>query len=305
MLEKNNLYNKNMKKVTLLILSASMMFMLSSCFNNQSKQAKKAIETKTTTTKLESNYLADQLSPETKEKATELFKELAQIPANTNFIQNEPKNNDTKNVFENIKLNFLLPLSHIDNIFIRRQKIAALLVYISEMQILKNANKPTDGYKEVISKLVADINSPYLAKFINSDPNFLKDDGNKINNEDIVKLNNLLIDGAKSTKVGETYFVMKLAAQVEIMYITLMQIEYGEDLFITDESVAHISKITTKLCDIIDCIEKEVPQLKEFDFKVLKAINATNVKEFKAQVVAQKGRIISLRNSMLNLNSEL
>ena len=141
-----------MKKITLILLAASLVLM-GSCANSQGKKKKQ--ETKTVST--EEQYLKEDL----KLKMDSLVKEMSRMSTPGMVAIQDGKITLTAKE-KKVKPTYLLPASKANDAVTLNEKYRAVAMLSADMAIAELYDMPVDDYKQAISKLVVDINNPAL-----------------------------------------------------------------------------------------------------------------------------------------------
>lgn len=268
-----------MKKITFVLIAASLILM-GSCGNQQNK--KKKTETKTTTAE---QYLKEDLKIQLDSLVAELTK--LQSGIITTSIENGKVTLSEKE--KKVKPNYLLPLEKASEATTLSEKYRAVAIYMSDMAVAKLYDMPTDGYKQTISKLLADINSPALTAAFK--------EGQSANIDAALRS---LYDEALKNNTMNLFWDVVVSSMVEQLYI----VTHNIDKFITcfdDQSAADVTYRFVLVHNGIVSLIPYHPEMKNLEtiLKPLEVINAMSVKELRDQLIELKGSISTSRDELL------
>ncbi len=267
-----------MKKITFVLIAASLL-LVGACGNQQNK---KKAETKATTA---DQYLKADLKIQLDSLVAELMKLKSGII--TNSIENGKITLTEKE--KKVKPNYLMPLEKAQEAATLSEKYRAVAIYMSDMAVAQMYDMPTDGYKQTITKLLADINSPVLTASFK--------DGESVNIDAALKD---LYDECMKNSTMNLFWDIVVSSMVEQLYI----VTQNTDKFITcfdDKSAADVTYRFVLVHNGITSLIPYHPEMKNLEtiLKPLEVINAMSVSELRDQLLELKGSISTSRGELL------
>lgn len=268
-----------MKKIAMLLMAAAAVLAVSACGNNSSKK-----KTETKTTNVEAEYLKADL----KIKLDSLVKEMAGMstPVMADFRDGKLTLTDQE---KKNKPTYLLPASKADEAVTLSEKYRAAAMFMVDMNIAQLYGMPVDEYKQVISKLLVDINNPVLT---------LSTDGqSKGTSEDNIRK---LYDEAMKTKTLNLFWDAIVAGTIEQLYFITQNIDKFMPCF-NDETAAEVSYRFVLVHEGIKALipyHSDLEQLQTI-LKPLEVINATTASQLRDQLIEAKGSIETIRGELL------
>lgn len=268
-----------MKKILLtlvLIVASAMIF--SSCSNCSGKKVKEGLPSNIKQLYLETN------AKEKMDSLFSMFKSMGATNLYKGFQNGTIKLSDKQ---QKVKPDYLFPLDKSKSLLRKTQKLSAFVVYTFDRNVAKMYDMPLEAYDKVLGKLVVDTNSPAILDFYNKNDYdlFITDFYNEM-----FKSNNL-----------NYFWEVATSALIESMYLTSKNIDLYT-LNLKDEDVIKAVERVYLLKEAINQLLAYHPEMNDLN-KILIPLygfDATNVKEFKEQLLNLSVSISEARKYILN-----
>ena len=259
-----------MKRITVILMTAVAILAVCACGNNSSKKKASAQSSET-----EAEYLKADL----KAKMDSLVNAMSSLSTPAIMDIQNGKLTLTEKEKKN-KPEYLLPLSKADEAVTLNDKYRAVVMYRVDMSIAELYGMPVDNYKQVISKLLVDINNPVLT---------VGTDGS--NGTSIAEGIRNLYNEALKTKTLNYFWNAITAGTIEELFIITQNIDKFMPCF-DDKAASEVSYRFILVHEGIKSLIPYHPELEQLQtiLKPLEVINATNTAELRDQLLELKGK---------------
>ena len=268
-----------MKRITVILMTAVAILAVCACGNNSSKKKASAQSSET-----EAEYLKADL----KAKMDSLVNAMSSLSTPAIMDIQNGKLTLTEKEKKN-KPEYLLPLSKADEAVTLNDKYREVVMYRVDMSIAELYGMPVDNYKQVISKLLVDINNPVLT---------VGTDGS--NGTSIAEGIRNLYNEALKTKTLNYFWNAITAGTIEELFIITQNIDKFMPCF-DDKSAAEVSYRFILVHEGIKALIPYHPELEQLQsiLKPLEVINAISVQQLRDQLMELKGEIETARGQLL------
>lgn len=272
-------------KIYFILLITFSVISLTSC--NSCQNNKKVEDTKANTS-IEEQYLSADL----KIKIDSLVAEFSRMNAIPVFLDAQSGELTVTAKEKKVKPTYLLSIKESKKLTLTSQKYRALAMYRIDMGIANMYGMPLEDYKQVIARLLVDVDNVALAADINhkveSNPEEFKAYISDVYERELEK------------GTIDNFWNLATGGIVEQIYVISQNIEKFIVCF-DDKTASEVSYRLILVHEGINNLIEYHPELKELQtiIEPLKKLNAINLEQLKSQLYELKGEIQVVRDNLL------